>query len=518
MPLPASDPLPEAPPAVIGQIKNIGSWISSLLPQKSTPAQAISVPLQTPASKPDSVLPQPLQTGETIRLLSLPKGQESSLIVRPVAQSPMIFGIPDVGEADTVPPVTVRPGALSTTEAKAVPQTILPKTDVGLSLPSAGNILHSTKGMDLIPESLKPVTAEAAPPQALQASLSSTSLIPDGQATFPPAQTDHFDFRVLKIDTPVPDATGLKKIIATAQPQMPAGAIQAKVEGLTAQNFPVLSLMSPDGSASGFSILPLDLPDLAAGSVLTLMPQTQAHPVSAVLTPSLINPQTLIAPPVAADGPWPVLDDLAQIVRQSDPRAYQSLMQTIIPNAGNSARLPAAALLFISVVASGDIAAWMGEKTIDIIRRAGKGEALNRLSGEMGAIKKSSQEPVSSEWRGITLPMAWQDEIGRMMLYYRHDGGHDNDEEKKERTTRFVFDLNLTKMGPVQIDGFHKSERLDLIIRTKMVLSPDMQKTMRRAYASALENSRLFGEISFQNKAEQFIKIPAAAKDKFRTG
>jgi hypothetical protein len=66
-------------------------------------------------------------------------------------------------------------------------------------------------------------------------------------------------------------------------------------------------------------------------------------------------------------------------------------------------------------------------------------------------------------------------------------------------------------MGAVQLDGLHrpaeKSGKLDLIVRTKAPLSGTMQQSMRRAYVRALEQTGHSGEMSFQHRPEQFIKV-----------
>jgi hypothetical protein len=104
--------------------------------------------------------------------------------------------------------------------------------------------------------------------------------------------------------------------------------------------------------------------------------------------------------------------------------------------------------------------------------------------------------------------MAWENELSHVMLYYRHDGKQEGgDADKDSKTTRFIFDLRLDRMGDVQLDGFHRGKRLDLIVRTKAPVSPRMQQEMRRAYTNAVELAGASGELLFQNRAEQFVSI-----------
>ena len=97
------------------------------------------------------------------------------------------------------------------------------------------------------------------------------------------------------------------------------------------------------------------------------------------------------------------------------------------------------------------------------------------------------------------------------MLWYRRDDSHkDENDSTAERKTRFVFDLRLTRMGQIQLDGLAKGQRIDLILRTTKTISPAMRHDMRQKYLSALENAQFTGELSFQDKAEQFVKIGSA--------
>ena len=70
---------------------------------------------------------------------------------------------------------------------------------------------------------------------------------------------------------------------------------------------------------------------------------------------------------------------------------------------------------------------------------------------------------------------------------------------------RFLFDLSLSRMGAVQVDGFMQSQRLDIILRTRTPLSPPMQRQMKQLYAGAMDKSRLTGELSFQSRPEQWV-------------
>lgn len=303
--------------------------------------------------------------------------------------------------------------------------------------------------------------------------------------------------------------------------------IRAQVTGIAPgpQKVPVVSVSIPGVPAPVSFALPFDVPNFMPGTMLEFVPQPGALPSympypdmkTASGMPVLFQPSQAVAsfagptPPWPLFGrfEWPALEELQQILvqQQSSLRAAQTALAQTAPNAAHPARIPAAALFFLAAVRAGDLSGWLGERTADILRRAGREDIMTRVSRDFAGLNKTSSEPLSQDWRALALPLSWQDELHKMMLYYRRDRGGGDDEAGDIRGTRFIFDLDLSRMGAVQLDGFHRTRRLDLIIRTKTPLAASMQQAMRRAYTGALEQTDLSGELSFQNKPGQFMKI-----------
>jgi len=79
------------------------------------------------------------------------------------------------------------------------------------------------------------------------------------------------------------------------------------------------------------------------------------------------------------------------------------------------------------------------------------------------------------------------------------------------------MDLNLSNMGKVQLDGLFigKDSRLDLILRTQQKFSETMKMEMRQTYRDALEDISFSGELSFQDKVDQWVNITPDNKSEF---
>ena len=304
----------------------------------------------------------------------------------------------------------------------------------------------------------------------------------------------------------VPQLQGIESLLTQTTPVVS----KAVVAGQTAIGQPVLSVFMPQEQSWQSFTIPVQPQNLNMGIQMEIMPHIPAQVASAAAMATAVLPP-FIPYEFFSSFSWPAAEEIIQTLQQAAPQAAQMLGQaTTTPSLPT--RLPAAALLFVAAVRGGDISGWLGDKNIDLLKRLGKGDALNRLTRDLGGIQRTSAESVQSQdWRGMALPMAYDGDLTKLMLYYRHDKTETEDGEKK-RGTRFIFDLNLTKMGAVQIDGLHRpinenENRLDLIVRTTKPVSDQMRKAMRAVYIEALQQAQAIGDISFQNEKEKFVKV-----------
>jgi hypothetical protein len=248
-------------------------------------------------------------------------------------------------------------------------------------------------------------------------------------------------------------------------------------------------------------VLQFHADNLTVGARVTLTPQAATGTFTVTAPPATFNPLDM------AWSGWPALQEASATLTQIAPHAAQALAQ-IVPNASLPQQLPAAALLFIAAIRSGDFESWIGPKTIDLLRKADKTDLVGRLTRDAASITRSASEPVAQDWRPVPLPFYSDGQMQGAMLWYRRDDSHkDENDSTNERKTRFVFDLRLTRMGQVQLDGLAKGQRIDLILRTTKPVSAPMRLDMRQKYLSTLESASFTGELSFQDKVEQFVKI-----------
>lgn len=305
-----------------------------------------------------------------------------------------------------------------------------------------------------------------------------------------------------------------------------AGQITAQIVGLTAeQHFPVLEVSRPQATeVKQHYALQTPVDDAAIGSevIFTVTQSTgEISLLSKTLTAPLaplnsFPPSHFLTPEI-----WPNLQEVQTTLFTANPPVAQAFTASI-PNAAVPQNIGPAALFFIAAIRSGDIQSWLGEKATETIRNAGKTDLLNRVTTELGSLSRLNADPVSQDWRALSLPLAWQNEIHKIVVHYKRDedSNSDDSDQISGSKTRFVMDLRLSNMGKLQLDGLFIGDpngigRLDLVLRTEESFSQAMKMQMRQAYKAALEETQITGELSFQDKQDLWVHIAPDSDTKF---
>lgn len=288
-----------------------------------------------------------------------------------------------------------------------------------------------------------------------------------------------------------------------------AGEVKATLIGFTTeQHFPVIQISGAFQTEDQFYTLQTPVADIQAGARLDITPVEFSQTPS----PLTVSPITAAIPSFFLPDIWVSLTEIQEVLQQHAPQAAAQFSHSM-PTPAAPQNLGVTALFFLSALRSGDVQNWVGQKVIDTLKRAGKSELLSRLTQDFSALSRVHNESAAQEWRVLNLPMAWQNEVHRVVLHYKRDDEHTHsDHESKGGTTRFVMDLNLSQIGKVQIDGLFQNQndaggRLDIILRTEQGFSQAMKAEMRRIYKDALDETLITGELSFQDTTEQWVHI-----------
>ena len=142
-------------------------------------------------------------------------------------------------------------------------------------------------------------------------------------------------------------------------------------------------------------------------------------------------------------------------------------------------------------------------------------DLMNRLRDDFSNLGRLVDEPLPNDWRAIPVPMANGGAIEQIHLYLqrRQDDEEDEEDPRQGPGTRFVVDLDLTRMGHLQLDGFVQdgTKRFDLIVRTDARLPDKVQNDIRTIFTEVNEATGSTGGLVFQSAPANFIRVAGGA-------
>jgi hypothetical protein len=199
---------------------------------------------------------------------------------------------------------------------------------------------------------------------------------------------------------------------------------------------------------------------------------------------------------------WPNVSEALVQLQRADPAAAAQFAEAI-PDGGP--RTTVAIIAFAQAMRSGDSRAWPGDANLRALESTGpRGAHLARQIGdEVQALATRAGDGGGSEWRALPVPWNADGRIDRIILITRREGeAEDAGNGKKGRGggTRFLVNLDLSRLGPLQLDGmFRKDSRgLDVVIRTHRPLADDLRLALTGVFGASTSAMGLTGAVSFQ--------------------
>ncbi|MBF0354607.1 MAG: hypothetical protein HQL43_05160 [Alphaproteobacteria bacterium] len=484
------DGQPIAPP--LGQGTQLSTAVSAAAnTQGGTQAQAEAAALQfrtqnvQPAGIQATVLTPPDPTQIQQATMNEPWQPGTQLAVRIVAVSPPAPSLAMAGQAAAaVQPGSLVPPLPGTT---AIAQAAATQTAGAVAAPGAGAQSQGPRDAALqfgmnTPDRQPQAPAPQAPPAPAQgAPWMSTSR--DSWAPYSPTL----------FQTPANPSLG------APQAQVPL-LLTGTVAPNTANGQPIV--------ATGVGLLALDTGPMAPGSRLTLEVVGQPVPPQAVkAAEGFTSPY--------ATSPMPALEEAIDLLKFSDPNGAQRLLAAL-PSL--SPRLAANLAAYMGAVRQGDVKSWLGEQTISSIEKKGGRELIKRMESEFRELAELPKQPrpsPSGSWTSFAVPMMNGQHIEPIHLHVRQapeeagEGQGKGGKAGKGGGTRFVVDLELSRLGSMQIDGLMQGgeRRIDFIIRTSTPLPSEMRYDLNRIVDNVSNASGLNGSIIFQANA-RFVETP----------
>ncbi|MCC7045684.1 MAG: hypothetical protein IT562_03140 [Alphaproteobacteria bacterium] len=297
-----------------------------------------------------------------------------------------------------------------------------------------------------------------------------------------------FDARVLAIGGGEAAANiGQMSINAEGHPVVTATVVGRSAGGLLVVN-------------AGFGLLTIPAGDLPVGQRIQL--ELLGRPGLATIAGAAARPG---GTPLAGDEPaaagdavtlardWENLRRAIDGLAASDPAAAQAALGRAVAQPGP--RLAAGLLFLVAALRGGDVGMLLGERAARALERTGRGAVLGRLGEELGVLNRLATQP-TGDWRAFFLPVQHPEgPITPVRLFFRQQR---NRKGQLEPTTRFVVETELTRLGPLQIDGLARAQRVDLVLRTREALPEDARRDIDAIVQSAAAEGRFAGSVAFQ--------------------
>ena len=167
--------------------------------------------------------------------------------------------------------------------------------------------------------------------------------------------------------------------------------------------------------------------------------------------------------------------------------------------------LSAGLLAFLSAVKSSDFSNWIGKSNIKWLQDQGQGDLLKKVEGEFQSLARQfTDAPATQHWQPLFFPVAVDGQLQQVRLYVKRDPKQTkNQQEKVNADTRFIIEIDLSKLGELQLDGFvrrdQKDLQFDMVIRSLTALPKDIQQDMLQIYNDTGAITGYKGSLTFQS-------------------
>ena len=458
-------------------------------------------------------LPMPVPTGGTLLLQAMAQGGENATLkliaVNPPPPAPPGGG---TGTAPSIPGMSppVPPPAAPPAGATVLPGQ--PAPPAGAASAAAGTAGAPPAPPGIVATLLRPTVADLPPGTLLTVRIAGLTPPPSpagmgaaGPSLPPGTPTPAPVPAAPPAPASPPSSAALPTAAAPAAPQpqpLPGGALQAGTPATAGAASPPPQSLTGTVASNSYAGQPLVATSLGLLSLAT--PQTLAPGTLLLLDiVGLPNPPAAGSPSLPAL-PWPALTDAADALSRAAPEALTALAARL-PQPG--AQLAANLFTLFSAAVRGTPPRWLGGMT-EALEKVGRRDLADAATEEMDAlIGKPLRGRGGDDWQSWLLPLLVDGRIERIRLMTRPQP---EDEEEKNRRgqegVRFLLDLDLSLLGPMQLDGLirREAQRFDLILRTHDPLPMEMRQDIRRIFTAALDEMGMTGEAGFQ-RSDRFV-------------
>jgi len=299
--------------------------------------------------------------------------------------------------------------------------------------------------------------------------------------------------RLLPPETPEAD---VEKALAA----LPAKSVTARIEAAVSDGRPLLQT-----KAAYFILTEVVKVPVGTKVILAEEPAEEIRTAPAAIKAAVIN-APLSGLPEASAPLFAALQEALEAFPADTPQAAALARSLPAPS-----HMAPAVLFFMAALRTGAVENWLGADTLSALRQAGKKPVADALAGGFEKAAAQAKEAPAGDWRALSVPFRAEDQIIPLQFYIRRQ--EDAEKEEPGKTgggRRFILNLNLSRLGALQLDGFIRKKSFDAILRTEEKLPFDMRQELMQRFAKGLEQAGLQGGLGFQAGRQGWV-VPEAA-------
>lgn len=467
-----------------------GSQISLQLHDGSPQARPVTVNLPSPASPAG---PATAQASAQQARAGAPAGRPATIVAgNQVVAATVTGGPPATTRRDApVPPVlrpllgtddgppTLRPGSRLTVRVITLQAPTTGRAPTATSAPAAGTPAAGT------PTTSPAVATVSTGPPGGAAPAGQSLATGSGEKSAGPA------------------ATGRTGAAAPAAPstQPAAGAAPAAARGT------LLPAIVTGSTPAGEPILSTSLGELTLSVRAALAPGSAATldviEASAAARP-VATTQATAATGVDLSRDWPTLRQALAAMAPANPAVSNNPIESAIPRPGP--QFSNDFLFLLAAMRLGDVKGWLGKSTHAALRTRNAALA-KRLGDDFGTLTRLSAGATSGDWRAFFVPVYDGRTLSQIRLFTRRQKRSKAEDAGEETATRFIVELELSTLGPIQLDGLSHDDRFDMMVRSHRPLPTTIRQGMAEIFGTVRKRAALAGDIGFRI-ADAFPESP----------
>jgi hypothetical protein len=212
---------------------------------------------------------------------------------------------------------------------------------------------------------------------------------------------------------------------------------------------------------------------------------------------------------------WPSLTEAIALLRQNSSNADTLAVLARLPQAGP--KLAAGLIAAMQALRTGDAEALLGALVAARAGGTARDETARKVRQEFAQVSALAQDRPGVDWRCCFIPILDDGTIRQINLFYRRDRRKERKDAKDEKAgTRFIVEVDMSRMGPFQFDGLVREKQFDLMVRSHIALPQKFKHDITELFHEALELGDYRGGLVFQ-KVKDFPVSPLEEIEKSAT-